>query len=255
MKQTTKTNKVMKPKFRADLVKKYKKENGLNDSNIIDLLGLEFKDGLNIDESTLRQYLNGQIQDVSIDILKAMANLVGVTLDYFCYNDNANSIEKHIQNKLGLSNETTDNLIKNKPHRGLFNTDKKPKEINKKDYNAILNLFLNKNINANVGKKSAIDVFTTNVLNLFICTVVYDKTLLETFKENFDNLSSAINVNKTRPVNKTENDMTFTEIFNTDTIQKVYRNATNELHDCIDKLLKDSLQDMFDSIKPNTTLF
>lgn len=48
--------------------------------------------------------------------------------------------------------------------------------------------------------------------------------------------------------------MTFDEIFNSATIQKVYRNATHELHDTIDKLLETALKESFDSIKPNTTL-
>ena len=93
------------------------------------------------------------------------------------------------------------------------------------------------------------------MLNLFICTIVYDKTILETFIQNYDKLSSAINVNKTRPIENTDNDMTFDEIFNSDIIQNVYRNATHELHDSIDKLLETALKETFDSIKPNPTLF
>lgn len=255
MKQTTENEKDVKPKFRADLVKDYKKKNGLNDSDIIDLLGLKFENGLDIENSTLRQYLNGQIQKIDIDVLKAMANLVDVSLDYFCYNTDTNDVKQYAQNEMGLWAETADNLIKNKPNRGLFNVNKRPKELSKKDYTAVLNLFLDKKIPSNVGKKSAIDVFTTNMLNLFICTVVYDKTILETFKENFTNLSSAINVNKTQPLGNDEIDKTFAEIFNSATIQKVYRNATNELHDTIDKLLETALKETFDSIKPNTTLF
>ena len=97
MKQTTKINKVMKPKFRADLVKKYIKENGLNYEKFYNLLVEEQELDIYIENSTFRQYFTGAIQDISIDVLKAMANQIGVTLDYFCYNDNVNAIEKQIQ--------------------------------------------------------------------------------------------------------------------------------------------------------------
>lgn len=254
MKQTTKKNKVMKPKFRADLVKQYIKDNSLSYEKFYNLI-IE-KQGLDvhIENSTFRQYFTGAIQDISIDVLKAMANQIGVTLDYFCYNDDVNIIDTETQNKLGLTAETANNLIENKPNRWLFNADKRPKDINKKDYTAILNLFLEKKIKSGIGKKSAIDVFTANVLNLFICTVVYDKTILETFKDNFTNLSSTINAYKTKPVGKTDIDMTFNEIFNSPTIQNTYRNATHELHDTVDQLLEMALKECFDSINPNNTL-
>lgn len=250
MKQTKKLN----PNFRADLIIKYKKENGLTFDDILQLLSDIDKNVLNVNGNTFRQYIYGSIKTVPMYLLQAMAKLVGVTFDYFCYNTKVNDIDTEIQNKLGFSIETTDNVINNKPNKWLFNADKKPKEISKKDYNAILNLFLEKKIKSGIGKKSAIDVFTTNMLNLFICTTIYDKTLLETFKENFDKLSFEINQNKIQPIGKNDIDNTFTEIFNSPTIQKVYRNATNELHDTIDKLLETILKETFDNIKPNKTL-
>ena len=54
--------------------------------------------------------------------------------------------------------------------------------------------------------------------------VVYDKTILETFMQNYDKLSS-INVNKTKTIGNADIDMTFDEIFNSPTIQKSYRNG------------------------------
>lgn len=251
MKQTKKLN----PNFRADLIMEYKKENGLTYNKILELLSEIDKKILNVNESTFKQYLNGSIKTVPIYLLKAMAKLVGVTFDYFCYNKNINDIDTEIQNKLDFSAETMNNIINNKPNRLLFNDNKKPKEISKKDYNSILNLFLEKKIKSGIGKKSAIDVFTANVLNLFICTIVYDKTLLETFKENFETLSLEINTNKIKPIGNTDIDKTFDEIFNSPIIQKTYRNATHELHDTIDKLLKIILKETFDSIKPIITLF
>lgn len=238
--------------FRDDLVKEYIKENGLTFGSFIQRLGEKFED---VNENTFGQYLSGSIKSVDIELLKAMANEIGVTLDYFCYNTDTDLIEKQMHNKLGFTAEMADNFIKNKPRRWLFNAEKRPKEINKRDYTAVLNLFLDKKIPTKIGKKSAIDVFSTNMLNLFICMVVYDKTILETFMQNYDKLSSAINVNKTQPLGNTDIDMTFDEIFNSPTIQNVYRNATHELHDSIDKLLETALKETFDSITPNKTLF
>lgn len=252
MKQT-KGNK--EPKFRADYVKQYIKRNGLTDekffSNLIENQGIN----PNLNASTFRQYLSGHIQDVPIEILKAMANETNVTLDYLCFNTNTNDIKQYAQNEMGLWAETADKIIENKPNVWLLNRGIKPKELSKKDYTAILNLFLDKKISYNGGKASVIDVFSLNMLNLFICMVVYDKTILETFMQNYDKLSSAINVNKTRPLGNTDIDMSFDEIFNSPTIQNVYRNATHELHDSIDKLLETALKETFDSFNPNRTLF
>ena len=208
-----------------------------------------------IENSTFRQYLSGHIQDVPIEVLKAMANETNVTLDYLCYNDTENNVKKYAQTEMRLWAETVDKIIENKPNIWLLNRGNKPKELSKKDYTAILNLFLDKKIPYNGGKASVIDVFSLNMLNLFICMVVYDKTILQTFMQNYDKLSSAINVNKTKPLGNADIDMTFDEIFNSPTIKNVYRNATHELHDSIDKLLETGLKETFDSFKPNKTLF
>lgn len=252
MKQTSENK---EPKFRADYVKQYIKRAGLSYDKFLDNLVENQRLDIYIDNSTFRQYFSGAIQNVPIEILKAMANEIGVTLDYLCYNDTKNDVKKFAQIEMGLWSETADKIIENKPNVWLLNRGIKPKELSKKDYTAILNLFLDKKIPYNGGKASVIDVFSLNMLNLFICTIVYDKTILETFMQNYDKLSSAINVNKTKPTGNTDIDMTFDEIFNSDIIQNVYRNATHELHDSIDKLLETALKETFDSIKPNTTLF
>lgn len=252
MKQTTENKST---KFRVDIVKQYMKINSLTYEEFFNNLVKHQELDTDIENSTFRQYFTGAIQNVDIEILKAIANEIGVTLDYLCYNDTENDVKKFAQIEMGLWSETADKIIENKPNVWLLNRGIKPKELSKKDYTAILNLFLDKKIPYNGGKASVIDVFSLNMLNLFICTIVYDKTILETFMQNYDKLSSAINVNKTKPTGNTDIDMTFDEIFNSDIIQNVYRNATHELHDSIDKLLETALKETFDSIKPNTTLF
>lgn len=252
MKQTKKNK---EPIFRADYVKQYTKRNGLTYEEFFSNLVEHQKLDTDIDASTFRQYFTGAIQSVPIEILKAMANETNVTLDYLCYNDTENDVKKYAQTEMGLWSETADKIIENKPNVWLLNSGKKPKELSKKDYSAILNLFLDKKIPYNGGKASLIDVFSLNMLNLFICMVVYDKTILETFMQNYDKLSSSINVNKTKTIGNADIDMTFDEIFNSPTIQNVYRNATHELHDSIDKLLETALKETFDSFNPNRTLF
>ena len=106
MKQTKKLN----PNFRADLIMEYKKENGLTYNKILELLSEIDKKILNVNESTFKQYLNGSIKTVPIYLLKAMAKLVGVTFDYFCYNKNINDIDTEIQNKLDFSAETMNKI-------------------------------------------------------------------------------------------------------------------------------------------------
>ncbi|MDE5830845.1 MAG: hypothetical protein K2H53_04185, partial [Clostridia bacterium] len=88
-----------------------------------------------------------------------------------------------------------------------------------------------------------------------ICTIVYDKTLMEKFIENFDKLSFDINKNKTQTIGNADIDKTFENIFYSPTIQKLYKNSKNELHDTIDELLEITLKETFDTIKPHTTLF
>ena len=46
-------------------------------------------------------------------------------------------------------------------------------------------------------KMPIIELFNANVLTLFICTIIHDKTFMETFKHSFDKLSTKINSNKT----------------------------------------------------------
>lgn len=252
MKQTSENK---EPKFRADYVKQYMKRVGLSYDKFLNNLVENQNLDIYIDNSTFRQYFTGAIQNVPIETLKAMANEIGVTLDYLCYNDTENDVKKFAQTEMGLWSETVDKIIDNKPNAWLLNRGIKPKQLSKKDYTAILNLFLDKKIPYNSGKASVIDVFSLNILNLFIITTISDKTILETFKQNYDKISSLVNKSKTKPIGNTELDKTFNEILESPIIKKEYKNALNEIHDSIDLLFEQTLKETFDSIKPNTTLF
>lgn len=234
-------------RFRAYLIYEYTNNIGIS---------LEtFAEKADISMGQLNGILNATTKNPPIKVLIGICNVLGVTLDYFCYNKNVNSYDKQIQDKWGLSNETIELLIQYKPKKTILTTDTKPKDIVKKDYNAILNLLLEKKIQVGTGKKPFIEMFNTKVLNLLICSIIHDTRFMENFKENFDKLSFEINQNKTQPIGTDYVDFTFQEIIKSDKIDTMLTNSKNELHSIIDKLLENTLQETFDNIKSNITLF
>lgn len=247
MTQTKKSKYTRNKRVKAYLIYDYINSNNISQE--------KFAEIANIGDGQLKGILNATTANPPIDVLIKISNVLGVTLDYFCNNSVNNSYEDLILDELGISHDTAKLLKDNKVRQTIRTTDKRKYDINKKDYNAILNLMLESNIPNGIGAKSFMELFNQNVLNLLICSAGLDKTFMETFKDNFANLSSAINVNKTKPIKSVDIDMSFNDIFNSTTIQKVYKNATHELHDTIDKLLEIALKESFDSIKPNNTLF
>ncbi len=214
----------------------------------------KFAEMLNIKYSTLRGYLTGNIETPPIIVLKKMARILGVTLDFLCYNDNdPDTFDEAMQMKWWLSPEITNYFMEYKSnyykaYRLISDKDKNA------DYNKILKLLLTKKITYENVKMPIIELFNANVLTLFICTIIHDKTFMETFKHSFDKLSTKINSNKTQTIGNNEMDFTFNEILEKVKTQDIYRNAKNDLHDAIDELLEITLKETFDSIKPSTKL-
>lgn len=214
----------------------------------------KFAEMLNIKYSTLRGYLTGNIETPPIIVLKKMARILGVTLDFLCYNDNdPDTFDEAMQMKWWLSPKITDYFMEYKSnyykaYRLISDKDKNA------DYNKILKLLLTKKITYENVKMPIIELFNANVLTLFICTIIHDKTFMETFKHSFDKLSTKINSNKTQTIGNNEIDFTFNEILEKVKTQDIYRNAKNDLHDAIDELLEITLKETFDSIKPSTKL-
>ncbi len=221
----------------------------------------KFAEMLDINYDTLRGYLSGNIGTPPIPVLRNIANIMGVTLDFLCYNDNnPDTFDEAMRKKWWLSPEITDYLMKYKtnyyePHRFIKDKDKKA------DYNKILKLLLTKKITYKNMKISIIELFNSNVLTLFICTIIHDKTFMETFKHSFDRLSTKINSNKTRLLKRKEIDFTyneknptFNEIFEKVKTQDIYRDAKNDLHDAIDELLEITLKKSFVLTKSDTKL-
>lgn len=213
---------------------------------------------INENYDTIKGYLTGRKKKPDIEILKKMANASGMTLDYFLYNTDVNSYDvetQKLQEKMGIDKDMRENLFTYKQYIGISKIDSKPKNVSKKDYNDILDLLSRVKIQTEIGNKTFIEFFNSKVLNLLICSIIYDKPFMEILKNSFNPLSTKINVNKTKAIGNNEIDKTFDEIFNSPNIQKVYKNTTYELHDVIDKLLETTLKETFDSIKSITTLF
>mgnify|MGYP002577434200 FL=1 len=247
MPQTKKHNHTENKSFRADLIYAY-----MNDKHISQEKFAEIAD---IGIGQLKGILNATTTKPPIDVLIAISNTLGVTLDYFCNNSGENLFEKEILDKLGISSEIADLFKTYKTHKSILSTDKKPKDIDKKDYNAILNLLLESKVPMNIGSKSFIEIFNQKVLNLLVCSIVYDTRFIQNFKENFTKLSLEINANKTKSLGNNNIDMTFDEILKSKRIDNMLTSSKNELHSVIDKLLETALKETFDSIKPNMTLF
>ena len=75
----------------------------------------KFAEMLDINYDTLRGYLSGNIGTPPIPVLKNIANIMGVTLDFLCYNDNnPDTFDEAMRKKWWLSPEITDYLMKYK---------------------------------------------------------------------------------------------------------------------------------------------
>lgn len=246
MTQTKKHKHTRNKRVRADLIYDYMDNHNISQEKFAEIADISI--------GQLKGILNATTKDPTIDTLIAISNTLGVTLDYFCYNSNENSFEKETLDKFGISMEFADLFKTYKTHKSILSTDKKPKDINKKDYNAILNLLLESKIPVGIGAKSFIEIFNQKVLNLLICSIVYDTRLMQNFKENFTKLSLEINNNKTVALGNDNIDFDFQEILKSNTIDNMLTSSKNELHSVIDKLLETALKETFDSIKPHKTL-
>lgn len=247
MPQTKKPKHTENKRFRADLIYDY-----MNSKHISQEKFAEIAD---IGVGQLKGILNATTVKPPIDVLIAISNTLGVTLDYFCNNSNENSFEKETLDRIGIPMEIADIFKTYKSHKSILSTDKKPKDINKKDYNAILNLLLERKIPMKIGAKSFIEIFNQKVLNILICSIVYNTRFVQSFKENFSKLSLEINANKTIAPGNTDIDFDFQEILKSKRIDNMLTSSKNELHSVIDKLLETALKETFDSTTPNKTLF
>lgn len=215
----------------------------------------KFAEMLDINSDTLRGYLSRNIETIPIPTLRKMARIIGVTLDFLCYNDeDPNTFDEAMQRKWWLSPEITNYLMEYKSNYYVRNFFKIDKDVNT-DFNKILKLLLTKKVEYKGAKIPIIQLFNESVLTLFICTIVYDKTFMETFKQHFETLSTKINSNKTKAIGNDEIDFTFEQILEKIKDEQIYLDCTNALHNCIDKLLEITLNETFNAIKPDIKLF
>ncbi len=218
----------------------------------------DFAYKINENYDTIKGYLTGRKKKPDIEILKKMANASGMTLDYFLYNSDVNQYDvetQKLEERMGIDKNIKENLYSYKQYIGISKIDSKPTNVSKKDYNDILDLLSSIKIQTDMGNKTFIELFNSKVLNLLICSIIYDKPFMEIFRNSFSTLSTKINANKTKAIGNDEIDFTFSEILEKVKTQDIYRNAKNDLHDAIDELLEITLKETFDAIKSNTTLF
>lgn len=218
----------------------------------------DFAYKINENYDTIKGYLTGRKKKPDIEILKKMANASGMTLDYFLYNSDVNSYDvetQKLQERMGIDKNIKENLYAYKQYIGISKMDSKPTNISKKDYNDVLDLLSSTKIQTDIGNKTFIELFNSKVLNLLICSIIYDKPFMEIFKNSFNTLSTKINANKTKAIGSNEIDFTFEEILNHLKTEEIYGSTQIKLHNAIDQLLEITLKETFNAIEPRTTLF
>lgn len=172
------TKKLENQTFRKEYVEEWRKENHLTQENLAEKLDVNIE--------TLKGYLIGNTKTPPIPVLRKLSKLMGVSLDFLFYNaDNPDTFDDAYRYKWGIPKNVSDYFMEYKRNNKvnyLFDVDK-DKE---KDYQKIQNILLTKKINCNGCKIPFIELFNESVLNMFIHQIIYDKTLMETFKQNFN---------------------------------------------------------------------
>ena len=98
-------------------------------------------------------------------------------------------------------------------------------------------------------------MFAENILNILVCAKINDTTFMELFAESANKLSIEINKYKIQPIGNKNIDSTFQQIVNnSNEIKGLYENTKENLHNAIDTILQNILENEFDAIKPNMTL-
>lgn len=233
-------------KFNYKLLEKFMNNKGLNPIDIATDLG--------ISESSVRQYIGGTRTPGMLTAIN-IAEYTNIPLDLLFStkrNENANTDIDTIL----LPTEITDNIkeyLSKETKKYIVKTLKKNKE-NK--YKRILNSLFDTKIDGEYGKEPFIQMFAENILNILVCAKLKDNTFMGLFAESANKLSIEINKYKTQSIGNKNIDSTFQHIVNnSNEIKGLYENTKENLHNAIDIILQSILENEFDAIKPNTTLF
>lgn len=233
-------------KFNYILLEKFMNNKGLDPIDIATDLG--------ISESSIRQYIGGTRTPSMLTAIN-IAEYTDIPLDLLFITERNKNTNIDID-KILLPNEITDNIkeyLSKKTKNYIVKTLKENKE-NK--YKRILNSLFDTKIDGEYGKEPFMQMFAENVLNILVCAKLNDTTFMDLFAESANKLSIEINKYKIQPMGNKDIDSTFQQIVNnSNEIKGLYENTKEKLHNAIDTILQSILENEFDAIKPNTTLF
>lgn len=229
-------------KFDYNLVEKYLKNKGISRTN--------FAKMIDVTPAYITQIL-GAAKVPAIDIGIRIARFTGISLDLLYKNKTNNDIDAIL-----LPSEITDNIKEylSKETRNYIIKSMKENKNNK--YKRILNSLFTTKVNGEYGKETFIQMFTENILNMLVCAKLNDTTFMELFAESANKLSIEINKYKTQGAENKNIDFSFQEILDkSNEIKGLYESTKETLHKAIDTIMLNTLENEFNAIKPNITLF
>ena len=228
-------------KFNYILVDDYLRDNGIQ-RNV-------FATYIDISESAVSQILVGT-KNPKVETAVRIARVTGIPLDLLYGIKTTNDIDTIL-----LPTEITDNIKEYLSKETKNYIVKTLKENKENKYKRILNSLFDTKIDGEYKKETFIQMFAENILNILVCAKINDNTFMELFAESANKLSIEINKYKIQPIGNKNIDSTFQQIVNnSNEIKGLYENTKENLHNAIDTILQNILENEFDAIKPNKTL-
>lgn len=228
-------------KFNYRLLEKFMNNKGLDPIDIATDLG--------ISESSIRQYIGGTRTPSMLTAIK-IAEYTGISLDFLFGIKTNTDIDTIL-----LPSEITDTIKEYLSNVTKNYIIKQLKEHKGQKYGRILKSLYATKVDGEYGKEPFIQIFAESILNVLVCAKLNDTTFMELFAESANKLSIEINKYKIQPIGNKDIDSTFQQILNnSNEIIGLYENTKKKLHNAIDTILQNILENEFDAIKPNKTL-
>lgn len=230
-------------KFDYMLLDKHLKSNGIRRNFMADYIGRS--------ESYVSQILCGT-KEPAIETAVRIARYTGLSLDLLYGIDTTkeikeNAIPSEITDTINeyLSKETKSYIVKTlkENHRSY-------------KYKRIINSLIDTKVYGKYGNETFMQLFAESVLNVLVKAKLNDTTFMELFTESANKLSIEINKFKIKAVGNDKLDMEFQQILDkSDEIKGLYQNTLETLNKAIDIILHNTLENEFNAIKPQVTLF
>lgn len=228
-------------KFNYTLLERFMNNKGLEPIDIATDLGLS--------ESSIRQYIGGTRTPRMLTAIK-IAEYTGISLDLLFGIKPNTDIDTIL-----LPTEITDTIKKYLSNVTKNYIIKQLKEHKGQKYGRILKSLYATKVDGEYGKEPFIQIFAESVLNILVCAKLNDTTFMELFAESANKLSVEINKFKIKAIGNEKLDLEFQQILDkSNEIKGLYENTKQTLHNAIDTILHNTLENEFDAIKPNITL-